>query len=41
MIRQPLIGETPTDTDDHSMRIVEYGLALIAAVAAAILAFVR
>jgi hypothetical protein len=41
MLRETTITTTEADVEDRSMRLVEYLLALMAAVAAGILAFVR
>jgi hypothetical protein len=41
MLRQPALPTTEIDHDDRSMRIVEWVLALAAAVAAGVLTFVR
>jgi|RhiMetStandDraft_4_1073278.scaffolds.fasta_scaffold960579_1 hypothetical protein len=41
MLRQTTITTTEPDVEDRSMRVVEYLMALIAAVAAGVLAFVR
>ena len=41
MLRDTTITTTEVDVEDRSMRVVEYVMALIAAVAAGILAFVR
>ncbi|HET7029820.1 MAG TPA: hypothetical protein VFI34_04880 [Candidatus Limnocylindrales bacterium] len=41
MLRQPAFPTTDVDRDDRSMRVVEWVLALAAAVAAGVLAFVR
>ena len=41
MLRETTITTTEADVEDRSMRVAEYLLALIAAVAAGILAFVR
>ena len=41
MLRDTTITTTESDVEDRSMRVVEYVMALIAAVAAGILAFVR
>jgi len=42
MIRQSVVRATETEVEeDRSMRVVEWALALIAAVAAGVLAFIR
>jgi hypothetical protein len=41
MIRQTMVSATETEVDDRSMRMVEWALALIAAIAAGVLAFIR
>jgi hypothetical protein len=41
MIRHTTVRATETEVEDRSMRVVEWGMALIAAFAAAILAFIR
>jgi len=41
MIRQMMVRATETEIDDGSMRVVEWALALIAAFAAGVLAFIR
>lgn len=41
MIREPTVMSDDAPADDRSMRVVEYGLALLAIVAAAILALPR
>jgi hypothetical protein len=41
MIRHTTVGATETEVEDRSMRMVEWAMALIAAFAAAILAFIR
>jgi hypothetical protein len=41
MIRQTMVTATDTDVDDRSMRLVEWALALVAAIAAGVLAFIR
>jgi hypothetical protein len=41
MIRRTALPTTESDDDDHSMRVVEYVLAVVAVVAAGILAFLR
>jgi len=41
MIRQTMVNATETEVEDHSMRVVEWALALIAAIAAGVLAFIR
>lgn len=41
MIRQTTLPTPESDVDDHSMRLVEYTLALVAVLAAGILALVR
>ena len=41
MIRQTMVTATDTEVDDRSMRVVELALALIAAIAAGVLAFIR
>lgn len=41
MIRQPTVQVAEDDPEDRSMRTIEYVLAIVAAVAAGILAFVR
>jgi hypothetical protein len=41
MIRQTMVNATETEVDDRSMRVVEWALALIAAMAAGVLAFIR
>jgi hypothetical protein len=40
MIRQPTVADE-TASDEPSMRLIEYALAVVALVAAGILAFVR
>ena len=41
MFRQTVLPITETDVEDHSMRVVEWAMALIAVVTAGILALVR
>jgi hypothetical protein len=41
MIRQMGLSSSETDVEDHSMRVVEYALAFVAVLIAAILAFIR
>jgi hypothetical protein len=41
MIRQTMVTATDTEVDDRSMRLVEWALALAAAIAAGVLAFIR
>jgi hypothetical protein len=41
MIRQQTAATTEPEIDDRSMRVVEWVIALIAAVAAGVLAFIR
>lgn len=41
MFRQTALPTTETDVEDHSMRVVEWAMALIAVVTAGILALVR
>jgi hypothetical protein len=41
MIRQTTVAATDTEVEDRSMRLVEWAMALIAAIAAGILAFIR
>lgn len=41
MIRQTTLPTTESDVDDRSMRFVEYGMALIAVLAAGVLALIR
>ncbi len=41
MSRPTRLPTTDTEVQDHSMRFVEYALAFLAVVAAAVLAFVR
>jgi hypothetical protein len=41
MIHQTTVATTDTDVQDRSMRVVEWAMALVAAVAAGILAFIR
>jgi hypothetical protein len=41
MIRPTVLPAPKSDVEDHSMRIVEYAMALIALATAAILAFLR
>ncbi len=41
MFRQTAHPTTESDVDDHSMRLVEWAMALIAVVTAGILALVR
>ena len=41
MIRQDHIHEEQLEPDEGSMRIIEYGLALVALATAVILAFIR
>jgi hypothetical protein len=41
MIRQTTLPTAESDVDDRSMRFIEYGLALIAVIAAGVLAFIR
>ena len=41
MIRQTTLPATETEVDDRSMRFIEYGIALIAVLAAGVLAFIR
>jgi hypothetical protein len=41
MIHRTTVATTNTEVEDHSMRVVEWALALIAAIAAGVLAFIR
>lgn len=41
MFRQTALPPTASDTQDHSMRLVEWAMALIAVITAGILALVR
>ena len=41
MIRPTALPTTESEDDDHSMRVVEIALALVAVVAAGILTFLR
>ena len=41
MIRPTALPTTESDIDDRSMRVVEYAMALVAALTAGILAFLR
>jgi len=41
MIRHTTLGATDTEIEDRSMRVVEWAMALIAAIAAGVLAFIR
>jgi hypothetical protein len=41
MIRQTIVRATETEVEDSSMRVVEWVLALVAAVAAGVLALIR
>ncbi|HEY8631550.1 MAG TPA: hypothetical protein VIL50_00240 [Candidatus Limnocylindrales bacterium] len=41
MIRHTTVRATETEVEDRSMRVVEWAMALVAAFAAAILAFIR
>jgi hypothetical protein len=41
MIRQTAMPAAESDVEDHSMRVVEYAMAVIAVLAAAILALLR
>jgi len=41
MIHQTTVATTDTEVEDRSMRVVEWSLALIAAIAAGVLAFIR
>lgn len=41
MFRQTALPTTGSDVDDHSMRVVEWAMAVIAVVTAGILALVR
>ncbi len=41
MFRQTALPTTESDVEDHSMRVVEWAMALIAVVTAGILALVR
>ena len=41
MINQTTVATPDIEVEDHSMRLMEWSLALIAAVAAGILAFIR
>jgi hypothetical protein len=41
MIRKTVVTATNSEIEDHSMRVVEWVLAVIAAVAAGVLAFIR
>jgi hypothetical protein len=41
MIRETPLTTTEPDVEDRSMRVVEYLLAIVAAVAAGVLAFLR
>jgi hypothetical protein len=41
MIHQTSVATPDTEVEDRSMRLVEWALALIAAIAAGVLAFIR
>lgn len=41
MLREPTIPAPETSLEDRSMRMIEYAMALVAALVAGILAFVR
>ncbi len=41
MIRHTTVATTDTEIEDRSMRVIEWAMALIAAVAAGVLAFIR
>lgn len=41
MFRQTALPTTESDVEDHSMRVVEYAMALVAVVTAGILALLR
>lgn len=41
MMRQSALPATEVDRDDRSMRVVEWVMALVAAVAAGVLAFIH
>ena len=41
MIHQTTVNTPDTEVEDRSMRLVEWALALIAAIAAGVLAFIR
>jgi hypothetical protein len=41
MIRHTTVATTDTEVEDRSMRLIEWAMALIAAVAAGVLAFIR
>jgi hypothetical protein len=41
MIRQTTVAVTDSEIEDRSMRVVEWAMALIAAIAAGVLAFIR
>jgi hypothetical protein len=41
MIHQTTVATADTDVEDRSMRVVEWAMALVAAIAAGILAFIR
>ena len=41
MFRQTALPTTETDSEDHSMRVVEWAMALVAVVTAGILALLR
>jgi hypothetical protein len=41
MIRQTTVAPADTEVEDRSMRLVEWAMALVAAIAAGILAFIR
>lgn len=41
MIRQTTLPPSESDVDDRSMRVVEWGMALIAVLAAGVLALLR
>jgi hypothetical protein len=41
MIRNTTISVTDSEIEDRSMRVVEWAMALIAAIAAGVLAFIR
>lgn len=41
MIRQTTLPTTESDVEDRSMRLVEWGMALVAVLAAGVLAFIR
>ena len=41
MIRQTILPATESDVEDRSMRLVEWGMALVAVLAAGVLALIR